>query len=98
MNGVIPEVRAIKYIKGVASGLAKMHSMNMIHLDIKPSNIMLNNNDEAVIIDFGSTKRYDSLGVECSGNPLVLSNRFAAPELLANKYLKQFFQQHLHLL
>lgn len=90
VNGAIPEERAIKYIKGVASGLAKMHSMNMIHLDIKPSNIMLNNNDEAVIIDFGSTKRYDSLGVECTGNPLVLSNRFAAPELFANKHLKQF--------
>ena len=90
VNGVIPEERAIKYIKGVASGLAKMHSMNMMHLDIKPSNIMLNNNDEVVIIDFGSTKRYDSLGVECTGNPLVLSNRFAAPELLANKHLKQF--------
>ena len=90
VNGTIPEERAIKYIKGVANGLAKMHSMNMMHLDIKPSNIMLNSNDEAVIIDFGSTKRYDSLGVECSGNPLVLSNRFAAPELLANKHLKQF--------
>ena len=89
-KGVITEERAIKYIKGVANGVAKMHSMNMIHLDIKPSNIMLNNNDEAVIIDFGSTKRYDSLGVECTGNPLVLSNRYAAPELFANKHLKQF--------
>lgn len=90
VNGAIPEERAIKYIKGVASGLAKMHSMNMIHLDIKPSNIMLNNNDEAVIIDFGSTKRYDSLGVECTGNPLVLSNRYAAPELFSNKSLTHF--------
>ena len=89
-KGVITEERAIKYIKGVANGVAKMHSMNMIHLDIKPSNIMLNNNDEAVIIDFGSTKRYDSLGVECTGNPLVLSNRYAAPELFANKHLAQF--------
>lgn len=30
------------------------------------------------------------MGVECSGNPLVLSNRFAAPELFANKHIKQF--------
>ena len=86
----ISEQDAVKYIKGVASGLAKMHSMNMVHLDIKPANIMLNNEEEAVIIDFGSTKRYDSLGMECTGNPLVLSNRFAAPELFANKHLTQF--------
>ena len=89
-KGKISEQDAVKYIKGVASGLAKMHSMNMAHLDIKPANIMLNNEGEAVIIDFGSTKRYDSLGMECTGNPLVLSNRYAAPELFTNKHLAQF--------
>ena len=89
-KGEITEENAVKYIKCVANGLAKMHSMNMAHLDIKPANIMLNDDDEAVIIDFGSTKRYDSLGMECTGNPLVLSNRFAAPELFTNKHLTQF--------
>ena len=89
-KGKISEQDAVKYIKGVASGLAKMHSMNMAHLDIKPANIMLNNEGEAVIIDFGSTKRCDSMGMQCTGNPLVLSNRFAAPELFTNKHLTQF--------
>ena len=67
-----------------------MHSMNMLHLDIKPANIMIGNDGEAVIIDFGSTKRYDSLGIACTGNPLVLSNRFAAPELFSNEKLYRF--------
>lgn len=89
-KGAINEKTALKYIKGVANGLSKMHSMNMLHLDIKPANIMLGEKDEAVIIDFGSTKRYDSLGIECTGNPLVLSNRFAAPELFSSKGLYRF--------
>ena len=89
-QGCIDEETAVRYIKGVAHGLTKMHSMNMLHLDIKPANIMIGNDGEVVIIDFGSTKRYDSIGIACTGNPLVLSNRFAAPELFTNESARRF--------
>lgn len=51
---------------------------------------MLGNDGEAVIIDFGSTKGFYYWGIACTGNPLVLSNRFAASELHSNEKLYRF--------
>ena len=54
--------------------------MHLLHLDVKPSNILLRPTGEPVLIDFGATKYYDSYGVQCSGNPLVRTLRFQSPE------------------
>ena len=62
-NG-IPEVEAIGYIKQIGDALSYMHKCKMLHLDLKPGNIVLNSNGEAVLIDFGLSKQYDE-----SGNP-----------------------------
>lgn len=43
-----------KIIIGVIHGLMVMHSKNFIHLDIKPDNIVLDENYEPKIIDFGT--------------------------------------------
>ena len=44
-----------KFISDVASGLAKLHSNlpQIIHQDIKPANILIDNNDNYTITDFG---------------------------------------------
>ena len=42
-NGVIDEERALSYIRQVCDALVEVHSRNLLHLDIKPANIMLNN-------------------------------------------------------
>lgn len=52
----------IKYSKQIGSALAFMHKEHMLHLDVKPANIMLRNSDDAVLIDFGLSKQYDENG------------------------------------
>ena len=52
----------IKYAKQIGSALAFMHKEHMLHLDVKPANVMLRNSDEAVLIDFGLSKQYDENG------------------------------------
>jgi serine/threonine protein kinase len=53
-------------IEGMKKGLEHLHSLGLVHNDITPSNIMLDERDIPMIIDFGSCRRIgDSLqGVE----------------------------------
>lgn len=52
----------IKYTKQIGSALAFMHKEHMLHLDVKPANVMLRKSDDAVLIDFGLSKQYDENG------------------------------------
>ncbi|OEY96873.1 bifunctional protein-serine/threonine kinase/phosphatase [Acinetobacter qingfengensis] len=45
----------IYLIEQVAKGLNVMHRMEMLHQDIRPENILINNAQQICIIDFGST-------------------------------------------
>lgn len=61
-SGGLKEEEAIRVIKQIASALSFMHSQGMLHLDLKPSNIMLRDTGDAVLIDFGLSKQYDESG------------------------------------
>jgi len=39
---------------GLLDGVNQIHQNNMLHLDIKPSNILIRHNNEPLLIDFGS--------------------------------------------
>lgn len=60
-NGSISEEEAVRYALQIGKALKFMHRQNMLHLDLKPSNIMLNG-DKAILIDFGLSKQYDDEG------------------------------------
>ena len=60
-NG-LPEVEAVKYAKQIGVALSYMHANKMLHLDLKPGNVMLRKNGDAVLIDFGLSKQYDEEG------------------------------------
>lgn len=49
-------------IEQIASALDYMHSHRMLHLDLKPANVMLDRMGNAVLIDFGLTKEFDENG------------------------------------
>lgn len=61
-EGKLSEECAINYFLQLASAVEYMHHHKMLHLDIKPANVMLRNNSEAVLIDFGLSKQYDENG------------------------------------
>ena len=46
----------IQIIKQIIHGLHAMHHMEMLHQDLKPENIMIDNTGAVKIIDFGSVK------------------------------------------
>lgn len=56
-NGALSEEKALNYIGQVLDALAYVHSKGLLHLDIKPGNIMIDRaTDRAILIDFGATK------------------------------------------
>lgn len=59
-EGALSESDARRYICEVAEALRYIHENSMLHLDIKPGNIMVRSNgDTAIVIDFGLAKHYD---------------------------------------
>lgn len=49
----------IKYALEFLSGLLYIHIKGYVHLDIKPTNVLIDNNGKAVITDFGLSKFLD---------------------------------------
>ncbi len=80
-QGRLPEYKAMRYIRQIASALKYMHEEKHIcHYDVKPANILLDAEDNAVLIDFGISKNYDSQGNETSTTPIGMSEGFAPIE------------------
>ena len=79
-GGKLTEAEALRYVGQVANALKYMHDRNLCHYDVKPDNILLDVNDNAVLIDFGISKNYDAQGKETSTTPIGLSEGFAPIE------------------
>lgn len=58
-RGGLPIAEAVDLIRQVGDALSYMHSMKMLHLDLKPGNIMRRKSGEMVLIDFGLSKQYN---------------------------------------
>lgn len=78
--------RWIKYSKDIAHGLLFLHSHGIVHLDLKPANILVSAEDVCKIVDFGCSLKLD-LGCDLSSVKPHLSHiggtyTHRAPELL----------------
>ena len=56
--GQFPEAKLKHYFLQILEALTVIHNNNFLHRDIKPDNILINSNDDAVLIDFGATKEF----------------------------------------
>lgn len=89
-EGALTEVDAVGYIRQVAEALSYLHSNNILHLDVKPANILLNDEDSPVLIDFGISKHYDSEGGQTSTTPAGISKGFAPIEQYQQDNISSF--------
>ena len=89
-EGPLPEPVALKYIQEIADALDYIHSRHTVHLDVKPSNVLLNQAGTAVLIDFGISKHYDTEGEQTSSTPVGTSRGFAPLEQFKAGEVSQF--------
>ena len=89
-KGTLPESAALKYIDQVAQALKYIHDKGILHLDIKPANIMIDQDDNAVLIDFGISKHYDGGGEATSSTTVGYSAGYSPIEQMTPGGLKQF--------
>jgi hypothetical protein len=69
--------RVVRALRDLLSGLSVMHEAGLGHLDVKPSNVVLRNGEEAVLVDFGLAGR--KLRPGCASGP------YGAPEVWVPK-------------
>lgn len=90
-HGALSESDALSYIKAVADALDYIHAKKMTHLDIKPANIIVSENDNRpVLIDFGLSKQYTKDGEATSTMLHGVSQGYSALELYMQGSLSSF--------
>ena len=78
-NECLPEPETISIIKEVGNALEYMHSRKMLHLDIKPKNIMRKPDGTIYLIDFGLSKQFTDKGEPESSTSIGLGTPGYAP-------------------
>ncbi|RHN62946.1 putative mitogen-activated protein kinase kinase kinase STE-STE11 family [Medicago truncatula] len=73
-GGRIPEQHIRRYTRSIVEGLDHIHRNGFVHCDIKLQNILVFNDGEIKIADFGLAKKTgEKQSFECRGTPLFMS-------------------------
>jgi serine/threonine protein kinase len=77
-TGSVTPDDAIRWVCEAAVALEYAHQRRIVHCDLKPSNLLLNNNDRIVVTDFGLARTLNS---ELFGDDYIAGTpAFMAPE------------------
>jgi len=79
-----PDVETVRgIVEQISKGLLAFHRMEMLHQDIRPENIMIDNTGTVKIIDFGSTR---VAGIMEITTPIERSNILGTAQYTAPEY------------
>ncbi|MDR0733177.1 MAG: protein kinase [Dysgonamonadaceae bacterium] len=91
LNGVFTEEKLRPVIYKIGQALDYIHEKNILHLDVKPSNILLTKNNNPKLIDFGISKKYNLLNdQETSATFQAASKGYASIEQYDNEAMQVF--------
>jgi eukaryotic-like serine/threonine-protein kinase len=83
LDNPIPDFESVRAIVGqVVSGLRAMHRKDILHLDLKPGNIMIDSDGWVKLIDFGSSFASAGDAATVAGGAPAGTVDYAAPEHL----------------
>ena len=82
-RGPLTPARAVRIIEQIAKALHAAHKIGLVHRDVKPSNILLDEDDFAYLIDFGIARALEDARLTSTGYT-VGTVHYIAPERLGD--------------
>lgn len=79
----LPFEEVLRLMGQICNAISYAHKKGVIHCDIKPDNILLDENENIIIADFGIARTSTSGGTQTVG--LMVTPSYAAPERLNGK-------------
>lgn len=78
-EGEMAPETAVNYVRQIAAALAHAHAVGILHRDVKPSNVMVDDDNRAVLTDFGIARALNDSRLTRTGTA-VGSPDYMSPE------------------
>ena len=86
---VLSETALNYFGKQILEGLEYIHRCKIAHMDIKPGNILIDSNLNAILTDFSVSYNYSSLNSKDKVKlPFVGTSKFISPEILSEELIE----------
>jgi len=79
---------ALSIAKQICEGLVEAHRLGVVHRDLKPNNIMIDDNGNARIMDFGIARSLSAKGITGKG-VMIGTPEYMSPEQVEGKEVDQ---------
>lgn len=91
-SGPPPVPVGLKFAKFLARAFAYSHSLGVLHMDIKPDNVLITNTNEVKVLDFGIAKIFEESSfkrVTSESTGMFGTPEYMSPEQLASRKIDE---------